>query len=121
MSKCNFIPGLDADFCKKCHVWIPTDYQIKLLESAVTKSVETLKEWEKSKQKSQKPPKGIMAKIKDTRIELSKALDIKADHTRFASKKEPPIIPPRRPTHVRVFQGYQIDKDNDLELGFTEG
>ena len=117
MSNCEYIPGLESEFCKKCNVWVPTDYQIQVLENAVTKSTEALKEWEKGRAKSQKSPKSIMKNIRDSHTALSRATDIKADHTRYANKKELPVKTPKKPTHVRVFQGYSIDKDDDYDLG----
>ena len=73
MRKCNIIPGLDHCYCKSCKVWLPTEYQIGILQRAHDDAQQQLADWKRGKPKSAKIPKSLKEKLSRTLENLTQA------------------------------------------------
>jgi hypothetical protein len=118
MSDCKLIPGLDYQYCQTCHVWIPTDYQINLLKKAVGDAEYAIKQWERTKTKSAKLPKGLKSSLQNAQMLLSRAIPVHKNHQDFAIDKPTPIVRKEPAQSQLVFSGFSFDKDDDLDLSF---
>ncbi len=127
MSKCQFIPGLDYQYCTHCRVWMPTDYRINVLVKEKEAAEQKLLDWKSQriaaakysnkKVDNSKPPKSLTENIKKAIATLNAARAIYDDHTKYAKD-----APPRPPIKVKpeppiILSGYSFESDDDLSLG----